>query len=433
MIAATHSLRSPTAATVRATTLPLVVAIFVFLIAAPPETCFNVGPLRLSAYRVVALLFLIPLAYKLFSRRCGKVVLPDLLMIFHGVWAALALVVSEGPEQGIQSGGIYIAEAVGCYLVARCLIRTAAHFRTMVRCMTGLVLALLVFTAFESVTGHHLIRDLSRSILGGPGLPVIEKRLGLSRAFGSFEHPILYGVFCASAMALSTYVLSTDRGLPGWRTLRSGLLALATFFSLSSGALAALAAQLFLMAWDRFTRAIPSRWLLLGGAVGFLCVVISLVSSRSPIKVFLTYMTFSPGTGYNRLTIWDYGSAEAMRHPILGIGLKEWTRPIWMHSTSMDNFWLCTAVRYGIPAFTALAGAFTLIAWHLGTLGKQSLDRDLARRAWLISLSGLALAGCTVHFWNALFSLFCFLLGSGVWLMEPQKRGATALPSRNSF
>ena len=39
---------------------------------------------------------------------------------------------------------------------------------------------------------------------------------------------------------------------------------------------------------------------------------------------------------------------------------------------------------------------------------------------------GLILAGTTVHYWNATFCLFMFLLGSGAWLNRPT--AAVAVP-----
>ena len=145
--------------------------------------------------------------------------------------------------------------------------------------------------------------------------------------------------------------------------------------------------------------------------------LVSLLSNRTPIKVFLTYLTFSPGTAYNRLLVWEYGCAEAMRHPLLGIGLGDWERPAWMYSGSMDNFWLATAVRYGLPALLSLVGILLALRIKLALLRKTTPEIRRCRTAWMIMIASLSVAGFTVHYWNALFCLFCFLLGSGVWMI----------------
>ena len=161
---------------------------------------------------------------------------------------------------------------------------------------------------------------------------------------------------------------------------------------------------------------------ILGGIIGSVWTLITVLSNRGPVKVFLTYFTFSPGTGYNRLRIWEYGSAEVVRDPIFGIGLGEWERPTWMVSGSMDNFWLATAVRYGVPAFASLAAAVLAIFYQQATA--KGIDRQFknCRSAWMVSIAGLSIAACTVHFWNALFCLFCFLIGSGAWMAIPKRR-----------
>src|SRR5690606_25454492 len=110
--------------------------------------------------------------------------------------------------------------------------------------------------------------------------------------------------------------------------------------SLSSGPLAALSTQIVLLAWERMTRRIPARWLLFSSLLAMMYLTVELVSNRSAIRVFLHYLTFSSHTAYNRITIFNWGIQDVWRNPIFGIGFNVWTRPPWMHSTSMDNFWL---------------------------------------------------------------------------------------------
>lgn len=205
-----------------------------------------------------------------------------------------------------------------------------------------------------------------------------------------------------------------------WTGLRKyigpGLASLGVFLSLSAGAFLALAVQITLAIWDRVTRGVSHRWYIFGGLLlGW--TLVSLLSNRTPIKVFLTYLTFNPGTAYNRLRVWEYGSAEAMRHPLLGIGFGDWERPAWMLSGSMDNFWLATTVRYGFPAFLSLAGVLLALYVSMALSHKVTGETRRCRAAWMAMVAGLTMAGCTVHFWNALFCLFCFLLGSGVWII----------------
>jgi hypothetical protein len=402
-------------------------ALFLLALATPPELSVNAGSLRISAYRAVLLAFCIPCFVRLATKKAGPWHVCDGLIIFHSFWAALAMINYAGIGQGLESGGIYFIEATGAYLLGRCYVTNTADYAAMSRLMMRVVFCMCGIAMIESVTGQHFVREFSRAVLGGPSLPFIEPRMGLHRAYGSFDHPILFGIFCASTFSLAFYYSPPDRpGKPPW--LRTGVTVLATFFSLSAGAFSALGVQIMLVAWDLMTRGIGRRWTILSSIFATIMLVISLSSNRSPLKVFLTYFTFSTGTGYNRLRIFDCGSAEVARHPILGIGLGDWERPSWMVSGSMDNFWLATAVRYGLPAFFAFAGAVIFLGIQIGVTQYPSKELRNCRSAWIIGMIGLSIAGSTVHYWNALFCLFCFLIGSGVWIGLPGARRIASAP-----
>ncbi|MBS0262848.1 MAG: hypothetical protein JSS02_12920 [Planctomycetes bacterium] len=398
--------------------LALPAALFVLALATPPEFSVSAGGLRISAYRAVLLFSILPNLKKLFTGAAGPVLPADILMIVHSVWAVLALINFAGVGQGIESGGIYFVEALGAYLLGRCLVRNVEEFAAMSRLMLYVVAVMTGIAFIESITGKHFIREISKAVLGGPPLPFIEPRMGLHRAFTSFDHPILFGIFCASTFGLAYYMCDPPKIFRS-TLVRAGITMAATFFSLSAGAFSALGVQIFLAGWDFITRGVGRRWSILGMIFGAIWTVISLSSNRDPVKVFLTYFTFSPGTGYNRIRIWEYGTAELGRHPILGIGLGEWERPVWMVSGSMDNFWLATAVRYGMPAVLSLGGAMLYLMIKLGRTNYPSRDVQRSRMGWIVCLVGLSVAGSTVHYWNALFCLFCFLLGSGAWMALP--------------
>ncbi len=127
----------------------------------------------------------------------------------------------------------------------------------------------------------------------------------------------------------------------GWALI--GAIILGSFVSLSAGAWLMLGMQMALAGWDRVTRGLPGRWAILGMMFVAVLVVVSMLSNRSPIKVFISYASFSAQSSYNRILIWEYGTAEVARHPIFGLGLGDWIRAPWM-SASMDNFWLVVAV-----------------------------------------------------------------------------------------
>ena len=171
-----------------------------------------------------------------------------------------------------------------------------------------------------------------------------DMRMGLFRAQGVVDHPILWGVFCSIAIA-NTYYLYRDRRVR--RLVLTAFSTAMTFTSLSSGPLLSAVLQLGMISWGWITR---NAWWVLVGLVVFGYVTVDLLSNRTPVQVLISYLTFNPGSGYWRLHIWNYASAEVLRHPLFGIGLNDWARPGWLASSSVDNFWLNTAMRYGFRA-----------------------------------------------------------------------------------
>lgn len=401
--------------------VPLVLLVLAFLM--PPETSVALGSLRLSPYRVILLITVVPNLFYILSGKAGPLNGVDLAILAHSVWCIIALGAYGGPQQALESGGIYFVECFGAYAMGRRYIRSIADFQAL-SILIALVVCLQLAVALpESLTHQHFVRDTFRAILGGPGLVFIEPRMGLARAYGSFEHPILFGVFCSMAFATAWYAakpkLSTFKG---WAIC--ACIILASFVSLSAGPWTMLGMQIMLIAWDRMTRGMPGRWGILGAGVVLMLVVISMLSNRSPIKVFISYASFSAQSSYNRVLIWEYGTAEVGRHPIFGIGLGEWVRAPWM-SSSMDNFWLVIAVRYGLPALAFFVIALLIIVFKAAFRKDVTQEWISCRMGWIVTVAGSAIAACTVHLWNNTFGFFMLFIGAGVWLIDRQPSAQT--------
>lgn len=371
---------------------------------------FNVAGIRLTPYGIVLLALIVPATILLVSGRVGRIRAPDILVLLHALTVALAILVVHRQEE-IPFAGRYIIESFGAYLIARCFIRSADDFRASVRCHFLIITVLLPLALVESVTGYNALYTLVGSTVPG----VIGERWGLGRAYTGFDHPILYGVFAACSFALVFYVLGYGRFTLG-ALRRAAVVTGAAFFSLSAGPLSTLVVQSALIAWDFLTRRIPYRWWILFGLFVAAYIAIDLLSTRSPVRVFATYFTFSGHTAYDRIGDWTWGMVNIRQNPWFGLGLNDWIRERWM-SASLDSFWVVQAMRYGVPAFLLQAAALLVLCTAVGR--RRFRDRRLHayRAGWLIAIVALIIAGLSVHFWNAVFCLFLFLQGSGAWLM----------------
>lgn len=396
---------------------------------------FNVGSLALSGQRAVLLALVVPLTFKLLRGAYGRLLWTDIFFFLHIVWATVAIAVNN-PDRVLQNAGSTGVEFMGGYLVGRAYIRSTDDFLAMIRFLTALVFCMLPFALFEAKTGRPIIIELIRKLPGFTSVPIlnIEARMGLERAQVVFAHPIHFGLFCGAAFSLVFVglkgIMPTTR-----RYLTAALIAFSVFLSLSSGALLPVILQVFCIFWALALGNFRKRWLVLLGLFVLIYIAISLLSNRPPIRVFMTYATFSAHNAYWRGIIFEWGMFNVWKSPIFGIGLNDWVRPFFMHSSSIDNFWLLTAVRSGFPGLGLLLLGYLPGLWWVGRRNFEEGSRLwLLRRAWVFTFAGLTLTLCTVAVWTAIYSFVFFLFGAGMWFLttEAQSGQETADPARQN-
>jgi O-antigen ligase len=396
---------SPSSTTRLSTFIPL------FFLCMFIPVSFSVGSINLTPVLIFLLALFIPCFLFVFSGNAGRATPSDVLLVVFCTMAAFSLLHSgtAGTSGSIlQSAGVLCVQTLGPYLLARKYIRTGNQFQAVVRISFISIILLTPFAAYESFT-HHGFQDTP-----------VDVRMGLQRAQTLFEHPILFGVFCASAFAPAFYVLGYGRPFIS-RLTRGFAIAPATFFSLSAGAVLTFVFQLILIFWDFIMRAQRHRWLIFAGITAFLYFIVDALSHRTPFNVFVSYLTFNTAGSYNRIAIWKFGTLSVINHPIFGIGFNDWERPSWMVA-SIDNFWLLMAIRHGIPALLLFTTAALIICFRIGRLRFDDEYLDSCRKGLLVSIVALMVAACTVHFWGTLYYFFMFWLGCGEWLVSSQSR-----------
>lgn len=403
--------------------------VWIYIVTIVVPIGFYAGPLFMTTLRVLLLVVTVPLMFQVLMGKYGKVYLSDILFVGHILWATVALGVIN-PDQVVQQMGSVGMEFLGGYAIGRAYIRTREDFIALCRVLVWAVLILLPFSLFETITGRPVLVEILRGLPGLTSVNLVyaDIRLGLERVQATFAHPIHYGLFCSVALSLCFVALKGT--ISNTRRLTTSLaIAFSGFLALSSGALTAIAMQLAFIIWFAIFKGFKQRWWLLVGLFALAYVAVDLLSTRSPLKVFMSYATFSAHNAYWRSIIFDWGVANILGSvekgivgsPFFGIGLNDWIRPHYMHSGSMDNFWLVIGVRYGLPglillALGYLAGIFQIM--------RRNFDHDerllLIRRAWVFTFLGLTFTLCTVHVWTNIYSFIFFMFGAGIWLIAAQ-------------
>ncbi len=405
----------------RALTLaPLPVTIVIASFLCPTELSLFLGGLRLPPHRI-ALIILFPIAlYRLVASKKVRIQGFDLVFLAFNLWTVLVFVQHDGAPAGLVYGGSLALEGLGAYLIARAFVRDEKALIASLKVMLLAICTAALIALPEALLGKHFAHDILGAITGYDHPTGNEKRLGLTRAYSTFDHPIHYGTFCAGLLALLLYVEQRKSR----RQNRAMLIGGATILGASSAPILCLGLQSGMMVWDRITRGVRARTLIAAVLIIGLFIGISLVSKRGPFALIATGLTLDPWTGYYRLMIWTHGLENVWANPWIGIGLADWERPWWMVSDTVDAFWLVIAMREGIPAFLLLATAILMLVHAAVMKSTRSRDPDIRRimRGWVISLIALCLIGATVHFWNVLYAYFFFFLGLGGILADPLRR-----------
>ncbi len=377
---------------------------------------FPVGPLFLTADRIVLLLLFIPCLKIWLSGGTGRILFPDILVVLFCLWTTFSTVVVDGFGVAVEASGINLLETLGAYLVGRCFVRSAEDFLSLARFLVFLILAMLPFAIHETMTGNNFLLGMANQIWPSYADVPKEPRWGLDRVALTFYHPILFGVFCTSGLALAYFVVG--HGASGLvRHARTVAVGFTAFLSLSSGPLTAMVAQLGLMFWDRTLRNFKNRWKVLVSCVASLWVALEIAANRSVPELFLTYFAFNPATAYNRIRIWEFGTLSIQQNPLFGIGISgDWERPWWM-SGSMDMFWIVAAVQQGLAA--GILQHMIFLSIFVSIALKPGFDERTSayRMGFLVCLMGFYLAGWTVHYWKVVYVQFMMLLGCGGWML----------------
>lgn len=372
--------------------------------------------MQINGYRLVLLIFFIPAMVRWLdgSTRIYKA---DILIICFALWNGLAIFANNGLARW-EYVGIGIVETLSPYFIARWMIRDAAAFRSCALWLFVVVVIMLPFSVYQSVTNTSLILDIFSNF--GQVYKVVQERprLGFYRAQGSMPHPILFGLFCSLGFALSWYVLGYGKSL-NYKLSRVGIVVLATITSLSSGAWLSIAVQIGLMSWKTVFAAVKKKWNLLLYIFIGMYAFIEIFSNRSPAQIFAAYLTLKKSTAWNRIHIFTYASDDILRNPLFGIGLSDWTRPRWM-VPSVDNYWLLTTLRHGFPSLIFL---FLVVVFVFRDIGRAHLTDKLTsyRFGYFFALAGFCVAAITVHVWDATFCIFMFMLGAGLWMVDAEE------------
>lgn len=392
----------------------LIFLLLILVIMVPVEFYADLGGLRLTPARV----FLIVLTLMILPQ-LGKIRFRwfDWFFIGHVVWTITAYMRNYGASRAVEMSGIYFLEYVTVYMAARFYLQRMEQIRAVVILIFILVAISGALALPEAFTGIPYVHRLAEELTGHTYRLGSEIRMGIYRSHSFFEHPILYGIFCAASFSLVWFVST-----PAQRAYRAPIIIFATWLSASSAPMLTLLVQILLLLLERVTRKLKQRDKVLAWVAGTFVMIVQTLTGRGVVGI-VAMMTLNPGTAYIRRSQWNFAIDDVMRNPWLGFQPHLYTRPFWL-APSIDNWWLLIMMRSGIPSLVLLALSALFMWSAIRRREGPPLFRHL-RMGWGMMMIAIILGAATVTFFGKLQPLFAFYMGMGAAL------ATCYLPSRD--
>lgn len=412
------NLRGPSVPARTQSRLPLYFAVLLgYLLFLPPQTSLSIGGSVIPPYRF---LLLASALFVLFAALRGRFrwVWPDLLILAAVAWISLAMSMTSDAQQALTASVAHIADIGLAYFFARAAFNDTRDLRMFLLLMLPGLFLTGVILLVEAVTYQHIIQGFFSSITGRGIDYQSSPRMGLMRAQAQFAHPIQAGIFLASFLPLYWFA-----GFKPWLKITGVLAALLSFATVSSVTFLALAFGLFLVFYQWLTEKIANlTWRLLFIGVGLFIFAAELGTGSGTFGLLTRFGSLNSVSAYARINIWNYGSANVVEHPWFGLGYADWERPVWMVA-SVDNYWLLTAMRFGIPAvvFLGLAALVALVMIMRRSTTSSSLEAQ-SERGVAISVAIFTLSIISASIWLQSQVWYFMLIGIAVSLASAPRQ-----------
>lgn len=377
----------------------------------PRELALNLAGAALFPYRL-ALLATVPFLLQRAVTAPVRLHWLDGIVVLVSIWIPVSLLVHEPAGRALESGLALSLDLSLAYALGRLSIRNSHDFRALFRAfLPGL--AVVAFTLFtESMLQQQILRPFVAELAGLPPPDLHEQvRLGLFRAAGPFPHPILGGVFLASLLPLAWMAIAK-----GWVRVLALLVSFSMIFTVSTSAIVTFGVGLALLASHYLYRLTRLPVIALGSVAALTVLALVIVASEGGLLSFVARrLSLSEVSGHWRALIWEYAGAEALNHPLFGIGLRDWLRPIWMYTDSVDAHFLLWSMRFGLIA--GLGSLLIMLGASLRLLSNAKFQHPHARQVSVplaFSIIAIAASGFSVSLWEGIAAWATIVCGAAV-------------------
>lgn len=385
--------------------------LFLIVLLIPSQFFFTIGGALITPVRLFIICMILPTLLRVLRSRRPFFFKFDAFYFLFVSWTIMCMFMNRGFSGGFQLSGQFALEYAGVYIIARAYIDNEEKIKSFISLFFWLIFILFILAVPEAFLKEHFLFDFAQALAGLPPLELTRagERLGLLRVTSVFSHPILYGQFCATALALVWMLQPTTSAALS----RASVIVGATALSLSSAPILIVGAQMMLLLIERLTRGMAQRFLIVVSIIVSIVAALNIFTGRGVFGIIILF-TLNSSTAFYRRIIWELGSADVMRHPIFGFRPEEWNRLFWM-SPSIDNYWLLMAMQGGLPAVIFLGIAILLLTYAVFKVPEDRLTPTMVRLrlGWGFMVVGFVLCGFTVHFFDKIQPFFALMIGLG--------------------
>lgn len=378
----------------------------------PSYLVISIGTIDISVSRIVV-------AVLLFRCLCDSRILSKFSWSQLDTWVTLSMVVYVGVFcvtwpllPAIENRSGFLMDTWLAYIVARFIITDRATLISIIKCISAVLVPIAILGLVESVTGRQPFLPLGRFCPWWGGIRrILEKRWGLTRARGPFNHPIAFGGGFAMFLPL-IYFLRHQKS--HWLVLAyvlSGVALIGALSSMSSGPWVMVIMAIFCLAMERYKRLVKP---LLIFSV-FSCIFIGVASNRPFHHVIASYANPLGGAGWHRAGLIDMAIERFDEWWLVGYGSKDpgWGYYLGQSWTDVTNHFILAGVKYGILGVVVLCGLLITAFRGLSHAYKKTADPEMKSLCWSLGsiLFAVAVAWMSVSFLGQLESLFYCILG----------------------
>lgn len=317
-----------------------------------------------------------------------------------------AAVVADGFQTSVV---VEVLEFLGAYFVGRAYVFGRPSQQTFVSALKMLIIVIVALAVLDNVAGRNIAVEAISTVLPTAG-EANSYRMGMVRASSTFDGSTTLGLFCAASAAIFFY---SEKNILK-RAAYVGLCLVGCILALSSAPLMAFVIVMSAYSYDHLLSRFKGRWYLFVSVLILIYIALNFVS-ENPIASVIGHLTFDPSSGWFRANTWAHTTVIIAKSPWFGYGFNVYGNPedFW-DQASVDCVFLVMALRFGIPSVALLILtnilSFSNFEAAFGNRGAGPY-RDNLETGFTLTLVAFLFVGITIHFWNAPWSMWGFLVG----------------------